>query len=75
VSESYSGLFEGQPYIIGREGHIYISDVQVSRRHAVIRLYKAGLLCETWDLETARTYLKMESMCLSKEVLLRKMTG
>lgn len=43
MSENYSGLAEGQPYIIGREGHIYISDRHVSRRHAVIRLYKGRI--------------------------------
>ena len=43
VSENYSGLVEGQPYIIGREGHIYIGDRHVSRRHAVIRLYKGKI--------------------------------
>ena len=39
----YSGLVDGQPYIIGREGHIHISDGHVSRRHAVIRLYKGRI--------------------------------
>ena len=29
---------EGQTFIIGREGHIYINDPSVSRRHAEIRL-------------------------------------
>ncbi len=43
MSEIYSGLVDGQPYIIGREGHIYISDGHVSRRHAVIRLYKGRI--------------------------------
>ncbi len=43
MSEIYSGLVDGQPYIIGREGHIYIGDEYVSRRHAVIRLYKGRI--------------------------------
>lgn len=43
MSEIYSGLVDGQPYIIGREGHIYIGDGYVSRRHAVIRLYKGKI--------------------------------
>jgi hypothetical protein len=43
MSEIYSGLVDGQPYIIGREGHIHISDGHVSRRHAVIRLYKGRI--------------------------------
>lgn len=43
MSEIYSGLVDGQPYIIGREGHIYISDGYVSRRHADIRLYKGRI--------------------------------
>jgi hypothetical protein len=43
MSEIYSGLVDGQPYIIGREGQIYIRDEYVSRRHAVIRLYKGRI--------------------------------
>ena len=43
MAEIYSGLVDGQPYVIGREGHIYISDEYVSRRHAVIRLYKGKI--------------------------------
>jgi hypothetical protein len=43
MAENYSGLVDGQPYVIGREGHIYISDEHVSRRHAVIRLYKGRI--------------------------------
>ena len=44
TSEIYPGLVDGQPYIIGREGHIHISDGHVSRRHAVIRLYKGRII-------------------------------
>jgi hypothetical protein len=43
TSDIYSGLVDGQPYIIGRQGHIYIRDEYVSRRHAVIRLYKGRI--------------------------------
>jgi hypothetical protein len=43
VSKIYSGLVEGQPYIIGREGQIYVNDGHVSRHHAVIRLYKGRI--------------------------------
>ena len=50
MSEIYSGLVDGQPYIIGRKGHIYISDEHVSRRHAIIRLYKGRITLR--DLES-----------------------
>lgn len=50
MSGTYSGLVDGQPYIIGREGHIYIGDGHVSRRHAVIRLYKGRITLR--DLES-----------------------
>lgn len=43
ASETHRGLVDTQPYVIGREGQIYINDDHVSRRHAVIRLYKGRI--------------------------------
>ena len=43
MTKIYAGLVEGKPYIIGREGHIYINDRHASRRHAVIRLYRGKI--------------------------------
>ncbi len=31
------GSLEGQAYIVGREGHIYLGDPSISRHHAEIR--------------------------------------
>jgi len=33
-----SGSLEGRTFILGREGHIYISDPSVSKEHAEIKL-------------------------------------
>ncbi len=32
------GALDGQTYIIGREGHIYISSPTVSKHHAAIKI-------------------------------------
>ena len=58
MSGFYSGLVDGQPYIIGREGHIYINDEQVSRRHAVIRLYKGRITLRELESGNGMSILK-----------------
>ncbi len=37
MSKWYFGLVEGEPYIIGRNGHVLLNDPYVSRKHAEIR--------------------------------------
>lgn len=37
-------IVEGKPYVIGREGHIYIYDEAISRHHAEIRVYKGRII-------------------------------
>ena len=39
-----SGTKETQTYIIGREGHIYLSDISVSRQHAEITFRDGKIL-------------------------------
>ena len=36
MSKWYLGLTEGEPYIIGRNGHVSLKDPYVSRKHAEI---------------------------------------
>ncbi len=37
MSKWYLGLVEGEPYIIGRNGHVSLNDPYVSRKHAEIK--------------------------------------
>lgn len=47
---------ESRRYIIGREGHIYLNDPAVSKRHAEIRIINGGIYLRDLD-STNGTYL------------------
>jgi len=38
ISKDELEAMEGQTYVIGREGHIYIGDSSISRRHAELKI-------------------------------------
>lgn len=51
---------EGRTFIIGREGHIYINDKSVSRKHAEIKLIDGKIRMR--DLDSANgTYVVKEN--------------
>ncbi len=51
-----SEYFEGHTYIIGREGHIYLNDVSVSRQHAELKIVDGRIHLRDLD-STNGTYL------------------
>ena len=50
---------EGKAYIVGREGHIYVSDPSVSRQHAEIKFVDGRIRLRDLD-STNGTYLVRE---------------
>jgi len=50
------GAMEGKTYIVGREGHIYVSDSSVSRQHAEIKFIDGRIRLRDLD-STNGTYL------------------
>jgi pSer/pThr/pTyr-binding forkhead associated (FHA) protein len=50
------GRFEGRTFIIGRDGHIYIDSLQVSKLHAEIKITNGKIFLRDLD-STNGTYL------------------
>ncbi len=64
-------LMEGQIYIVGREGHIYIADKSVSRKHAEIKIIDGEIRLR--DLESGNgTYVIKDNRIVQiKEAIVR----
>ena len=48
-NSSNLGLLEGRKFIIGREGHIYISDPAASKQHAELEIVDGRILIRDLD--------------------------
>ena len=64
-------FMEGRPYIIGREGHIYINDKSVSRKHAEIKIIDGEIHIRDLDSTNGTYVVKDNSVVQFKEAILR----
>ncbi len=62
---------EGQTYVVGREGHIYIGDKSVSRKHAEIQIVGGKIHLRDLDSANGTYVIKDNRPVLIKEAILQ----
>ncbi len=62
---------EGRTFIVGREGHIYINDKSVSRKHAEIKLIDGEIRMRDLDSTNGTYVVKDNSVVQFKEAILK----
>jgi len=62
---------EGHSYIVGREGHIYISDPSVSRAHAEIRIIGGKIHLRDLDSTNGTYFIEDGRLLAIKEAIVK----
>ena len=62
---------EGQTYIVGREGHIYIADKSVSRKHTEIRIIDGEVHLRDLDSANGTYVIKDNRPVLIEEAIVQ----
>ena len=62
---------EGRSYIVGREGHIYINDKSVSRKHAEIKFIGGEIHIRDLDSTNGTYVVKDNSVVQFKEAIVK----
>ncbi len=60
LQTKHSGIIEGQAYIIGTDGHIFLDDSAVSHLHAEIRVFKGRIILRDLNSTNGLHLLKKE---------------
>ncbi len=64
-------FIEGRTFIVGREGHIYINDKSVSRKHAEIKLIDGEIRMRDLDSSNGTYVVKENRVVQFKEAILK----
>ncbi|NNE62710.1 MAG: FHA domain-containing protein [Gammaproteobacteria bacterium] len=64
-------FMEGRTFIVGREGHIYINDRSVSRKHAEIKLINGEIRIRDLDSTNGTYVVKDNSVVQFKEAIVK----
>ena len=64
-------FMEGRSYIVGREGHIYISDKSVSRKHAEIKFIGGEIHIRDLDSTNGTYVVKDNKVVQFKEAIVK----
>ena len=64
-------FMEGRTFIVGREGHIYIKDKSVSRKHAAIEFIDGEIRMRDLDSTNGTYVVKDSSVVQFKEAIVK----
>jgi pSer/pThr/pTyr-binding forkhead associated (FHA) protein len=64
-------FLDGRTFIVGREGHIYINDKSVSRKHAAIELIDGEIHIRDLDSTNGTYVIKNNNVVQFKEAIVK----